>query len=93
MTEKGRRDSFVRDVLAFGAAASYGTLGRLLVYGIFAALVCGNDWIGHHTINQEVGLAPFEAGGAVLGLMLVLRTNAGYERWWEGSSHRSSWSC
>src|SRR5262249_13518999 len=71
-------------LLAFGAAASYGTLGRLLVHGIFAALVCGNEWIGHHTIDQEVGLAPFEAGGAILGLLLVLRTNAGYERWWEG---------
>jgi putative membrane protein len=31
----------------------------------------------------EVGLAPYEVPGAALGLLLVLRTNAGYERWWE----------
>ncbi|MFV0442369.1 MAG: bestrophin family protein [Planctomycetaceae bacterium] len=34
-------------------------------------------------INLDVSVGPFEAGGAVLGLLLVLRTNAGYDRWWE----------
>ncbi len=31
-----------------------------------------------------VEVTPFEAAGTVLGLMLVLRMNAGYDRWWEG---------
>ncbi|WP_442511112.1 bestrophin family protein [Novipirellula sp. SH528] len=37
--------------------------------------------------NYEMSLAipagPFEVAGAVLGLLLVLRLNAGYDRWWE----------
>ena len=30
-----------------------------------------------------MAVAPYEVAGAVLGLLLVLRTNAGYDRWWE----------
>jgi putative membrane protein len=56
----------------------------VLIFGGFAAFLCGNDWTGHHPPMLEVGLAPYEVAGAALGLLLVLRTNAGYERWWEG---------
>ena len=59
-------------------------LGRLVIFGGFAALLCGNRWVGHHERELEVGLAPYEVAGAALGLLLVLRTNAGYDRWWEG---------
>lgn len=31
----------------------------------------------------EIGVHVYEVGGGVLGLFLVLRTNAGYDRWWE----------
>ena len=31
----------------------------------------------------SVPVSPFEAAGAVLGLLLVLRVNTGYSRWWE----------
>jgi ion channel-forming bestrophin family protein len=31
----------------------------------------------------ELAVTPFEYTGAVLGLVLVFRTNAGHERWWE----------
>ena len=30
-----------------------------------------------------LAIAPFEFAGAALGLLLILRTNAGYDRWWE----------
>ena len=33
--------------------------------------------------SLSVPVGPFEAAGAVLGLLLVLRVNAGYSRWWE----------
>ena len=59
-------------------------LWRLFLFGVFASLVCGTDWIGHHRPELEVGITPYEVAGAALGLLLVLRTNAGYERWWEG---------
>lgn len=31
----------------------------------------------------EMGVTPYEVGGGILGVFLVLRTNSGYERWWE----------
>lgn len=34
-------------------------------------------------VKLSVPVTPFEAAGAVLGLLLVLRVNAGYSRWWE----------
>jgi putative membrane protein len=75
---------FWRDASSFRAAVGLPVLGRLLVFGGFAVFLCGFDLIGHHSPEMEVGLAPYEVAGAALGLLLVLRTNAGYERWWEG---------
>jgi ion channel-forming bestrophin family protein len=34
-------------------------------------------------VDLSVPVGPFEAAGAVLGLLLVLRLNTGYSRWWE----------
>ncbi len=54
---------------------------RSLIFGLFALAV--------YVISERDGLhlgisaAPYEVGGAALGLLLVLRTNAGYDRWWE----------
>ncbi|MBS0209089.1 MAG: hypothetical protein JSS27_09065 [Planctomycetes bacterium] len=31
----------------------------------------------------SLGITPYEVGGGVLGVLLVLRTNSGYDRWWE----------
>lgn len=55
---------------------------RVLIFGAFAYLV----WVIHDTsrFSLHLGVGPHEVAGAALGLLLVLRTNAGYERWWEG---------
>ncbi|WP_010584614.1 bestrophin family protein [Schlesneria paludicola] len=34
-------------------------------------------------VTMDIGIAPYEMAGAVLGVFLVLRTNSGYDRWWE----------
>lgn len=52
-----------------------------LVFVAIAALVCLLDWVTEPSLTIDV--APFEWGGGVLSLLLVLRTNSGYERWWE----------
>lgn len=60
----------VLDVLGFG-----------LLTGVIVAVT--------HTLERLIGRSlsvpagPFEAAGAVLGLLLVLRVNTGYNRWWE----------
>jgi putative membrane protein len=38
-------------------------------------------FFGYPGLDFDIG--PVEVSGAVLGLLLVLRTNAGYDRWWE----------
>jgi ion channel-forming bestrophin family protein len=75
---------FWRDFLSFRSSAPASVYWRVLIFGVYASVLCGNDWVGHHHSSLEVGLAPYEVTGAALGLLLVLRTNAGYERWWEG---------
>jgi putative membrane protein len=79
-----RPGRFWRDAFALQGSMTRHVLGRILIFGAFATLLCGFDLIGHHSPEMEVGLAPYEVAGAALGLLLVLRTNAGYERWWEG---------
>jgi putative membrane protein len=36
-----------------------------------------------YQVKIGLEIAPFEIAGAALGLLLILRTNAGYDRWWE----------
>ncbi len=54
---------------------------RVLVFGVLAAIV----WYIETATETSVAidLTPYEIAGVTLSLLLVLRTNAGYERWWE----------
>lgn len=60
----------ILDVLLFG----------VLTLVIVLASIAAETWFGLHV---AVSVGPFAAAGSVLGLLLVLRTNAGYDRWWE----------
>jgi putative membrane protein len=84
------QDSFWRQALGLHGSISLHVAPRVVVFGLIAAAVCGVAWLMEHWFEAEIGLevAPFEIAGACLGLLLVLRTNAGYERWWEA---RKAW--
>lgn len=58
------------NVLWMGAIASITTLVIVLVERYFH-------------LRLVLAIAPYELIGAALGLVLVLRTNSGYDRWWE----------
>ena len=48
------------------------------------AMVVTTQWLERiFRAELSVPVGPFEAAGAVLGLLLVLRVNTGYSRWWE----------
>ncbi|OWK40590.1 putative membrane protein [Fimbriiglobus ruber] len=51
------------------------------VFAIAAALIYLLDWA--IVTDLSIAVAPYEVSGAALSLLLVLRTNAGYDRWWE----------
>ena len=55
-----------------------------LAFAVFAELVWFVDWVTPKDISLGLGAAPYEYAGAILGSLLVLRANAGLDRWWEG---------
>jgi ion channel-forming bestrophin family protein len=76
---------FWHDVLSVQGSMLPYVLPRALGFGGFALLACLLVWLAEWQWNVRLDLAihPFEFIGAVLSLLLVLRTNAGYDRWWE----------
>lgn len=78
-----RPENFWQDAVALNGAATPYVIRRVLIFGAFAGLVLGVDILLNHKPEIEVAVTPYEVAGAALGLLLVLRTNAGYDRWWE----------
>jgi putative membrane protein len=74
---------FWHDVFALKQSQSPVVMARVAEFGLFALVVS----MVHHFTPQQVDLgidvAPYEVAGAALGVLLVLRTNSGYDRWWE----------
>jgi putative membrane protein len=78
-------NSFWQEALALQGSVTPRVLAHVLAFGVVAALVTVAAGFAEQTFAVRLGLAvaPYEIAGAVLGLLLVLRTNAGYDRWWE----------
>ena len=82
MTEnREERSGFFRSALSFNGSASKKILFPLLVF--FSYSVCITIIHNFFFPLPKFDLTPFEICGAFLGILLVFRTNAGYERWWE----------
>lgn len=82
MTSPRDLRNFWREVFALHGSVTLQVLPRVLTFGGVAAAI----WIINeitHEFDFHLAVAPYEVAGAVLGLLLVLRTNAGYDRWWE----------
>src|SRR5262249_13351261 len=58
---------------------------QVLVFGAFAVIIYLIAEIFEVRFQAKIRLPVdlFEIAGGVLGVLLVLRTNAGYDRWWE----------
>lgn len=79
------RGCFWTEAFALQGSVSPQIALQVLIFGLFAAFVWGMDYVVETYWNGYIHLevAPFEIAGAALGLLLILRTNAGYDRWWE----------
>src|ERR1700746_2107081 len=72
---------FWRHAFAYRGSATPHVLPRVLVFSALAAVIA----VLHYRFpSVQAAVGPIEVSGAALALLLVLRTNAGYERWWEG---------
>ena len=79
-------EHFWSDATAIRGSITPRVVPIVLSFGMLALLVCALAWAIEALSGHRIGLsvAFHEIAGAILGLMLVLRTNAGYDRWWEG---------
>ena len=77
--------AFWSEALAVRGSVSPFVEPRVLAFGAFSLLltVVLVYLRGAWGLDLTMEVAPYEIAGAVLGLLLVLRTNAGNERWWE----------
>ncbi len=74
---------FWTEALAIAGSALPMILPRALLFGLFALAVTAVHF-DTRLPELNIELTPYEVIGGVLSLLLALRTNAGYERWWEG---------
>jgi ion channel-forming bestrophin family protein len=79
------RRSYWLDAFAVHGSITPHVAPVVMTFGLLAAAICSVSWLVEQTLGHRLALqeAPYEIAGAVLGLLLVFRTNAGYDRWWE----------
>lgn len=80
-TNQFESDNFWSSAFAWRGSASPIVFPRVLVFVNYALLVA----LIHQYIWKfpTLDLTPFDVFGGVIGIFLVFRSNAGYERWWE----------
>ncbi|MES2460159.1 MAG: bestrophin family ion channel [Armatimonadota bacterium] len=81
----GPGQGFWREAFAWRGSITPHVLPQVFGFGFIAAGICAFALLEEQQFGAKIGLAvaPFEYVGAALGLLLILRTNAGYDRWWE----------
>jgi putative membrane protein len=80
------RGGFWHEAFAVHGSVTPLVMRHVIAFGFIAAGICGASWLAEtlFQIHISLAVAPFEFAGVALGVLLVLRTNAGYDRWWEG---------
>lgn len=71
---------FLRSALAWKGSVTPIVLPRVAVAAVYAL---GVYLLSKGGMGFALPITPFEYSGIVLGLLLVLRVNAGHDRWWE----------
>lgn len=79
------RQGFWREAFALQGSVTSRVMPLVLAFGLIASSICGVAWLVEWLLQVRLALeiTPYEFAGAALGLLLILRTNAGYDRWWE----------
>jgi len=77
--------AFWPQTFALNGSVTVRVLPKVFVFGLVGAGVCGLARLVETRSGVQLGVdaAPYGVAGAILALLLVLRTNAGYDRWWE----------
>ena len=71
---------FLKSALAIHGSVTPKVLKPVLVVTLYACLI---SVVCSFIPRFSIPISPFEYAGLVMGLILVFRINAGYDRWWE----------
>lgn len=76
---------FWQQAIALQGSVTPRVMPHVLAFGLIAMAILGLSWLAERYADMRLGLqvAPYEVAGAALSLLLILRTTAGYDRWWE----------
>lgn len=80
LTNQAESKSFLATALAWQGSVTPRVLPRVAVAAVYATAVY---FVVNLVPEIAIPITPFEYSGAVLALILVLRVNAGHDRWWE----------
>ena len=84
MTLRPRQD-FWREAFAVHGSIAPSIVSRVAVFGLAATaiVVVARYLENQFQTHMHLDVTHLELAGAALGVLLVFRTNLGYERWWE----------
>ena len=85
MSAKGQA-GFWRQAVALHGSILPQIFLNILFLGVLATVlvVVADEIEERYRVKIAVDIAPYEVAGGVVSLLLVVRSNAGYDRWWEG---------
>ncbi|MFY7697306.1 MAG: bestrophin family protein [Legionella sp.] len=72
--------SFLKNALALNGSITPKVMKKVGFIVIYSCLV---SYLSYIFPSIVIPIGPFEYGGLIMGLILVFRINAGYDRWWE----------
>lgn len=73
-------ENFLKCALAVRGSVTPKVMKKVGLIIIYTSLVC---YLCYLFPRAVLPIGPFEYGGLIMGLILVFRVNAGYDRWWE----------
>lgn len=73
-------EDFLKSALAWKGSVTPKVMKKVGVIIVYTCLV---SYICYLFPSTVLPIGPFEYGGLIMGLILVFRVNAGYDRWWE----------
>jgi putative membrane protein len=71
---------FLKNALALRGSVTPKVFKKVLVMVAYSSFI---SYLYHFLPSIALPIGPFEYAGLVMGLILVFRVNAGYDRWWE----------
>ena len=77
------RTPFWREAATLDDSATRLVMPSVILFGLIASAVCLLEYFTPPHFSIAVDVTAYEIGGAILGMLLVLRTNEGLSRWWE----------